>query len=190
MGEVIHAKDLRPGMTYLDNGNIYLVIENTFNKTSMAKAVIKVRVRNLRKGGVSWETLSEDKYEKAEVLSNTMTYSYNDGQNYVFMDDKTYETVEIPLSKLEWEKKFITEGLTVRVQKFGDEILGISLPESVILTIKETEEAPKNSGATARLKKAVLENGETIEIPEFIKQGERVSIRTSDGSYIGRGKEE
>jgi elongation factor P len=53
MGEVIHAKDLRPGMTYLDNGNIYLVIENTFNKTSMAKAVIKVRVRNLRKGGVS-----------------------------------------------------------------------------------------------------------------------------------------
>jgi elongation factor P len=59
-----------------------------------------------------------------------------------------------------------------------------------VLTIKETEDAPKNSGATARMKKGVLENGEVIEIPEFIKQGEKVSIRTSDGSYIGRGKEE
>ncbi|MDR2636332.1 MAG: elongation factor P [Mycoplasmataceae bacterium] len=189
MGEIIHAKDLRPGMTYLSDGNIYLVLENTFNKTSMAKAVIKVRVKNLRRGGVSWETLSEDKYEKADVLSNTMTFSYVDGQNYVFMDDVTYETIEINESKLEWEKKFITEGLQVRVQKYGDEILGVTLPESVAMTVKETEDAPKNSGATARMKKAILQNDMEIEVPEFIKNNEKILIRTSDGTYIGRTKE-
>ncbi|MDR2829018.1 MAG: elongation factor P, partial [Mycoplasmataceae bacterium] len=181
MAEIIHAKDIRPGMTYLDKGNIYLVIENTFNKTCQAKAVIKVRVRNLRKGGVSWETLNEDKYEKADIVSNTMTFSYMDGENYVFMDDATFENIEIHSSKIEWEKQFITEGLQVRVQKFGDEILGIALPESVVLTIKETEDAPKNSGATSRMKKAILENGSTIEVPEFITTGEKVIIKTVDG---------
>ncbi|GMO13607.1 MAG: elongation factor P [Mycoplasmoidaceae bacterium] len=189
MAEIIHAKDIRPGMTFLDKGNIYLVIENTFNKTCQAKAVIKVRVRNLRKGGVSWETLDQDKYEKAEISSNTMTFSYKEGDNYAFMDDVTYETVEIPASKLEWEKQFIIEGLQVRIQKFGDEILGVSLPESVELIVKETEDAAKNSGATARMKKAVLENGVTIDVPEFIKQGEKVIIKTIDGSYAGRGKQ-
>ncbi|MDR3249713.1 MAG: elongation factor P [Mycoplasmataceae bacterium] len=188
MAELIHAKDLRPGMTYLDKGNIFLVIENTFNKTCQAKAVIKVRVRNLKKGGVNWETLSEDKYEKADITSNTMTFSYKEADNYVFMDDVSYETVEIPKTKLEWEKQFITDGLQVRIQKFGDEILGISLPDNVTLTIKETEDAPKNSGATARMKKAILENGVEIEVPEFIKNNEKIVVRTVDGSYVGRAK--
>jgi elongation factor P len=69
----------------------------------------------------------------------------------------------------------------VRVQKFGDELLGIALPESVNLIIKETEDAPKNSGATSRMKKAILENGATIEVPEFITTGEKVIIKTIDG---------
>lgn len=184
--ELIHAKDLRPGMTYLDNGNIFLVIENTFNKTCMAKAVIKVKVRNLRIGGVGWQTLTEDKYEKAEVISVLSTYSYKDGSNYVFMDTTNYETIELPESKLEWEKQFLIDGIQVRILKFGDEVLNLTLPDTVALNVKETEMAAKNSGATARMKKAVLENNTSIEVPEFIKQGEKILIRTSDKSYVGR----
>ncbi|MDR0752547.1 MAG: elongation factor P [Mycoplasmataceae bacterium] len=186
MAEIIYAKDLRPGMTYLSGGNIFLVIENTFNKTCQAKAVIKVRVRNLRIGGVSWQTLSEDKYEKAEVTSVVMTYSYKDGDNYVFMDTNTYESIEISENKLEWEKQFLTEGLQVRVQKYGDEILTITLPDTIAINVKETEMAAKNSGATARMKKAILENNVSIDVPEFIKQGEKILVRTSDKTYVGR----
>lgn len=186
MADIIHAKDLRPGMTYLDKGNIFLVIENTFNKTSMAKAVIKCRVKNLRTGYTLWETLSEDKYEKAEIITVPMAFTYVDGNNYVFMDNTTYETIEIPASKLEWEKNFITEGLNIKVRKYGEEILDIALPDQIKMQVKEAEEAVQGNSVTNASKKAWLTTGWEIEVPQFIKTGEYVMINTIDGKYVCR----
>jgi elongation factor P len=76
--------------------------------------------------------------------------------------------------------------LQVRVQKYGDEILTITLPDTIAINVKETEMAAKNSGATARMKKAILENNVSIDVPEFIKQGEKILVRTSDKTYVGR----
>jgi elongation factor P len=141
MADITYAKDLRPGMTFLINDDIFLVLENTFNKTCQSKPVIKVRCRNLRKDNVSWITLDQEKYNRAEVNNVKMSFSYIDGKNYVFMDSVTFESLEMPENKLDWEKNFLTEGLEISVIKYGDEVLGINLPDQVVMKIKEAEDA-------------------------------------------------
>jgi elongation factor P len=101
MSEIIAAKDLRSGNTFLYKNNLYLVIENSFNKTAMREGIVKCKVKNLRTGSITVEVLTGEKLEKANVSTTKMSYSYNDGQNFVFMDNSTYETVEIPQSRLE-----------------------------------------------------------------------------------------
>jgi elongation factor P len=78
--------------------------------------------------------------------------------------------------------------MQAKIQKYGDEILGVTLPENVVMTIIETEDAAKNSGATARNKKAIVENNLQINVPEFISIGEKVLVKTTDASYAGRAQ--
>jgi elongation factor P len=102
------------------------------------------------------------------------------------MDNATFETIEMPESKLEWEKNFIQEGLEVKVLKYGEEILCITLPERIVMKVKEAEEAVRGNTVNSIQKKAWLENDLEISVPQFIKTGEEVYIKTADGSYDGR----
>jgi elongation factor P len=154
MAELIDAIDLRPGMTYLDNGKIYKVLENTFNKTSMAKAVVKCKVKNLRNGSITVEVVSGQKFEKADLNSTVLSFSYVDGTNLVFMDGETYETIEIPETKLADEKKYIFEGSTVKALKYGDEILDIVLPDQVVVELFDAEDAVQGNSVQSAQKKA------------------------------------
>jgi elongation factor P len=101
MSDIIAAKDLRSGNTFLFKGNLYQVIENSFNKTAMREGIVKCKVKNLRTGSITIEVLTGEKLEKAEVTTTKMSFSYDDGNNFIFMDNTTYETVEIPHSKLQ-----------------------------------------------------------------------------------------
>jgi elongation factor P len=154
----------------------------------MGKGIVKCRVKNLRTGSITWEPLTGEKFEKAEVSTVEMDFSYLDGSNYVFMDQNTYDTIEIPSSKLEWEKNFIVEGVKFRVRKYGDEILDIALPDQVTLTVKDAEEAIQGNSVNSAGKKAWLETGWMVEVPQFIKKGEKIIVNTADGKYVGRGK--
>jgi elongation factor P len=92
---------LRPGNTFLFKGNLYQVIENSFNKTAMREGIVKCKVKNMRNGSITIEVLTGEKLEKASVTTVKMLFSYNDGNNFVFMDNVTYETIEIPQSRLQ-----------------------------------------------------------------------------------------
>lgn len=188
MAQIIHAKDLRPGHTFLYKNNIYLVIENSFNKTAMREGIVKCKVKNLRNQSITVEVLTGEKLEQANVLKKKCSFSYVDGSNYIFMDLENFEQYEIPASKLEWEKNFIIEGLEFNIMIYESEILGIYLPDQVTLKIEFAEEAVQGNTAQAALKKAVLETGYEINVPQFIKTGETVIINTSNGEYIGRSK--
>ncbi|GHU48463.1 hypothetical protein FACS1894218_5430 [Bacilli bacterium] len=100
MSDIIAAKDLRPGNTFLFKDSLFQVIENSFNKTAMREGIVKCKVKNLRNGSITIEVLTGEKLEKAQVDTMKMTYSYDDGTNCVFMDNSTYETIEISQSKL------------------------------------------------------------------------------------------
>ncbi len=99
---------------------------------------------------------------------------------------RTWETVEIPGKQLEWEKNFIVEGTEVSVLKLDSEILGVSLPDQVAMNVKEAEEAVQGNSVTNAQKKAWLDTGWEIQVPQFIKAGESVLIDTKTGKYISR----
>ncbi|MDE6473006.1 MAG: elongation factor P [Ureaplasma sp.] len=188
MATIFHAKDLRPGHTFHFNGNIYQVIENSFNKTAMREGIVKCKVKNLRTGAITTEVLTGEKLEQAPIENTKMTFSYDDGSNFVFMDNETFEQVEIPHFQLEWEKNFITEGTEVSIMRFENELLGASLPDQVVVDVAEAEEAVQGNTVQNITKKAWLSTGYEVLVPQFIKTGEKIIVRTSDGEYVGRAK--
>ncbi|MDR0826186.1 MAG: elongation factor P [Mycoplasmataceae bacterium] len=186
MSDIIAAKDLRPGNTFLFKDGLFQVIENSFNKTAMREGIVKCKVKNLRNGSITIEVLTGEKLEKAQVDTMKMTYSYDDGANCVFMDNSTYETIEIPQSRLTWEKQFITEGSEVSIQKYNDEILGVSLPDQIVAVVSDAEEGVQGNTVQAAQKKAWISTGLEIQVPQFIKTGDKVLINTTTGEYVGR----
>ena len=186
MADIVNARDLRSGNTFIYKNNLYQVIENSFNKTAMREGIVKCKVKNLRTGAITVEVLTGEKLEKVMLDIVKMAYSYDDGTNYVFMDNETYETIEIPKSKMQHEGLFLEEGTEVTINKYGDELLGVSLPDQVVCKVKEAEDAVQGNSVTNEMKKAWLESGHEINVPQFIKTGDKVIIDTETGKYVSR----
>ena len=184
---MILVNDLRAGNTFLLDGEILMVLDKTNNKTARSQMSIKTKVKNLRTGSItelSWT--GGDKAKRAHIDKKEMQYLYDDGANYVFMDNSTYEQIEIPRERLEWEINFMKESSVVEVVMFEAEILGVNLPDKVALKIVETEPAVKGDTATAASKNAVVETGLEIKVPLFISVDEVVLVTTEDGKYSSR----
>ncbi len=184
---MILVNDFRPGITFLYEGNIYIVVDTQQNKTAMRQMIVKTKVKNLRSGSITEISFTGgDKVEPAHIEKKEMQYLYDDGEALVFMDTSTYDQVEIPKDTLEWEMNFMKPNDNVNITTYEQEILGVILPDKVSLEIVECEPAVKGDTATSAQKNAVLETGWQIKVPLFIEQGEMVSISTSDGKYSGR----
>ena len=185
---MIIVNDLKPGTTFEYDGNIYSVLDIDHNKTAMRQMIVKVKVKNLRTGVINEISFTGgDKVEQAHIDKKEMQYLYDDGDNFVFMDNETYEQIEIPKSRLEWEKQFMKENDNVTISMYeGNEILGVILPDKVELQIVECEPAVNGDTATSATKNAKVETGLEIRVPLFIQNGEMVLISTADGKYSGR----
>ncbi len=184
---MILVNDMRPGVTFQEDGNIYSVLDVARNKTARSGMVIKVKVKNLRTGTYTEMSYTGgDKVEPAMIEKKTMQYLYDGGEGLVFMDMDSYEQIEIPKDRLEWEIKFLKENNEVVLSMFENEILGVILPDKVALTIVETEPAVKGDTATNAQKNAICETGLEIRVPLFIEEGEVVLVSTADGKYSSR----
>ncbi len=187
---MIIVNDLRPGVTIQQDNNIFVVIDASHNKTAMRQMIVKAKVKNLRTGTITELSFTGgDKVEPAHIDKRPMQYLYDDGENLVFMDNETYDQLEINKDRLEWESKFIKENDTVNISLFETEVVGLLLPDKVSLRIEETEPAVKGDTATNASKLAKLETGLEIKVPLFISEGEMVLVSTADGKYSGRSKE-
>lgn len=184
---MILVNDLRPGVTFQENGDIYSVIDVLRNKTARSGMVIKVKVKNLRTGTyIELSYTGGDKVEPAMIEKKNMQYLYDSGEGLVLMDTSTYDQLELPKENLEWELNFMKENDEVGVSMFENEILGIVLPDKVSLEVIEAEPAVKGDTATNAQKNAKLETGLEIRVPLFISKGESVLVTTADGKYSGR----
>lgn len=184
---MILVNDLRAGNTFELDGELLMVLDKTNNKTARSQMSIKTKVKNMRTGSItelSWT--GGDKAKKAHIDKKEMQYLYDDGTSLVFMDNETYEQIEIPKDKLEWEINFMKESSSVEVVMYQEEILGVNLPDKVELQIVETEPAVKGDTATAAMKNAKLETGLEIKVPLFIATDEIVLVTTEDGKYSSR----
>lgn len=184
---MIIVNDLKPGTAFENEGNVYTVLNVDHNKTAMRQMIIKVKVKNLRSGVINEISFTGgDKVEPAHIDKKEMQYLYDDGVNLVFMDNSTYEQIEIPKTRLEWEMQFLKENDNVTISMYEQEILGVMLPDKVELQIVECEQAVKGDTATSATKNAKVETGLEIKVPLFIQNGEMVVISTADGRYCGR----
>lgn len=183
----INVTELRPGNYFLEDGNIYLVLDILLNKTAMRKMVAKVKIKNVRTGSITdMSANSGYQVETIRLEKKKMNYLYDGGDFLVFMDNATYEQVEIPQERLTWEKQFLTENLEVEIVTFEDEILGINLPAKVTLKIVECEPAVRGDTVNKAMKDAILETGLKVRVPLFVNNGDSVLVRTDTGDYDGR----
>ena len=184
---MVNVTELRPGNYFIDEGNLYQVQDILLNKTAMRKMVAKVKVRNIRTGAIL-ELARNSGYmvENVRLDKRQMQYLYDTGDFLVFMDQETYEQIEIEKSRLEWECKFLKGEEVVDITSYEGEILGISLPAKVALKIVECEPAVRGDTVNKPTKPAKLETGITVRVPLFIEEGETVYVRTDNGEYDGR----
>lgn len=120
------------------------------------------------------------------IENRRMQYLYADGDTHVFMDNETFEQVELPGDYLQEELKFLKANMDVQIQSYEGEIIGIELPKTVELEVTETEPGIKGDTATGATKSATVETGYTLNVPLFVNEGDVLVINTSDGSYASR----
>jgi elongation factor P len=153
----------------------------------MAKMKVKVKVKQPRTGVVKeLSFIGSDQVGEASIDKRQMQFLYDSGDSDVFMDSETYEQLEIPKDRLEWEAYFLIPNLDVNIMMYEGEVLGVQLPDKVDLELTECEQAVKGNTATSALKNAVTETGLQVKVPLFIEQGERITVSTADGKYAGR----
>ena len=187
MNGLININDIKNGMTVIYDGKLCLIQSFQHVKPGKGAAFMKVKLKNLRTGAIVEETINSSvKIEKAHVDKKKMSYLYNSGTGYVFMDNETYEQIEITEDKIEEEKKFLKEGIEVQIDFYQGDIIGITLPEKIEYVVAETTEAVKGNTTNNAQKDATLENGYVVKVPLFIQQGETIIVSTIDGKYSSR----
>ncbi|MCI5745216.1 MAG: elongation factor P [Erysipelotrichaceae bacterium] len=184
---MVISNELKPGNYFMYDGNLYVVLDTLHNKTAMAKMVIKLKTKNLRTGAITNLSLSGgEKVEDVRIDKQPMSYLYDDGDSVVFMNQETYEQISISKTRLEEELKFLVADLQVEIVSYEGEVLDINLPAKVALEITHTEPGVSGDTQTRALKDATCETGLLIKVPLFIEQGEKVWVKTEDGSYDSR----
>ncbi|MBQ9036864.1 MAG: elongation factor P [Erysipelotrichaceae bacterium] len=184
---MIIVNDLKPGTSFIYEGNLYVTLSTSLNKTAMRQMVVKAHAKDLRTGTIKDVVFTGgDKVETALIEKNEMQYLYDAGDDLVFMDTTTYDQIEIPKSRLEWEMNFLKPNDNVNITSYEGEILGVALPDKVALKVVEAEQAVKGDTATAAQKNAILETGWQVKVPLFIQQDEIITVSTVDGKYCGR----
>lgn len=187
---MVNVTEVRPGNAYAWEGEIYSCIDIDLNKTAMAKMKVKIKSKNLRTGAVlDMSFIGGDKVEILHLDKKKMGYLYDDEDFVYFMDNNTYEQVSIAKNRLKWELNFLKEGTEVEILDYEGEMLGISLPAKVALTITECEPAVRGDTVNKAMKDAYLETGLKVRVPLFIEQGEKVWVFTNDGSYDSRAND-
>lgn len=184
---MVSSNDFKNGMTIKYDGNIYLILEFMHVKPGKGGAFVRTKLRNMRTGAVIDYTFNAaEKVERAMIDKVKMQYIYDAGQALVFMNNETYEQVEISKTQLEYEMKFIIEGMNVEIVYCEGEILGINLPDKVTLKVTKCDPAVKGDTKTNALKDAYVETGLLVKVPMFVNEGDFIIVSTATGKYDSR----
>ncbi len=183
---MISVTDLKSGVSYEEDGQILQVLSYEHIKMGRGSANIKVKVKNLNSGA----TLEKSYINGANVNdiyleSRQLQFLYKDGQVAYFMDPKTYEQIEVPLTQLSGHE-FLIDGENAIVQMHNGKALSLQLPPKVTLKVSDTAPGVKGNSASNVYKDAELENGMKVRVPLFINTGDSVVVDTRDGSYTKR----
>ena len=184
---MISVNDFKNGLTIQVDGELWRVVEFQHVKPGKGSAFVRSKLKNLRNGGVQEKTFrAGEKVEQSQIDRKKMQYLYADGDNYVFMDTETYEQLELPGARIQDELKYLKENMVVSIIMFGSETLGVELPNTVDLEVKETEPGIRGDTSSGGSKPATMETDLVVQVPFFVNEGDILTINTADGTYISR----
>ena len=186
---MISVNDFRTGQTILWNSNVWTVIEFLHVKPGKGSAFVRTKLKNVEKGTVIETTFrAGEKLPVANVEKREMQYLYKTGNRITFMDNKSYEQIDIGEEVIGEQVKYLKEGTSVMVLFFDGRIIGIDLPAHVELKVAETPPGVKGDTAATNNKPATLETGAQVQVPFFVEIGDVVRIDTRTNGYVDRVK--
>lgn len=184
----IDANQCRPGTKLLLDGELYTVLERAHHKPGKGGAFVRFKLKGIVTGKVIDHTVrAGTKMERADVTTQAMQYLYKESENFVFMDLETYEQLNVSEELLGFDAQFLIENAEAQVTLYEGRAIGIQLPQKMVFEVTETiDDADRGNTATNTTKDATLETGLLIQVPLFVKTGDKVRVSTEDGSYVER----
>ncbi len=156
-------------------------------KPGKGSAFVRTTLKNVQTGKVLDKTFrAGETVPQATLEKITMQHTYKEGEELVFMDMETYEEGRLTVAEIGDRVKYLKEGMEVNVIRWGEQVLEVELPNSVVLEIVQTDPGVKGDTATGGTKPAIVETGATVMVPLFVTQGERIKIDTREDKYLGR----
>jgi len=188
---MINATQIRKGMVIKIEGNLYKVLEATHITPGKGQALMQTKLRSLKDQTLlDYRFRSKDRVEQAFLEEKEMEYLYQEGDQYVFMDLETYEQVKFSSDIMGDSVRYLLPNVTFTVEMHEGKPVGVNPPLTIDLKVIKTEPFMKGATQSASSKPAVLETGITVNVPQFIKNGDIVRIDTREDKYLERVKSE
>ncbi len=184
---MIATTDFKTGLTVEIDGGVYQIIEFQHVKPGKGAAFVRTKMRNRKNGSIMEKTFrAGEKVAPAHIERISMQYLYNDGNDYTFMDNESFEQLLLTKEQLGDAIKYLIDNMTIEVAYWKNQPIGVDLPNTVILKVIETEPGVKGDTATNVTKAAIVETGASIQVPIFVNEGDSLVIDTRTGDYVQR----
>ena len=183
----ISTSDFKNGMTLDLPEGLFNVVEFQHVKPGKGGAFVRTKLKDARTGQVVDKTFrAGEKVEQAVINKREMQFLYREGDDYVFMDNSSYEQMNVGTSALGSAANYVVEGSSAVLQMYKDEIVGVDLPAAVELDITETEPGIQGDRVSGARKPATLQTGLVVQVPLFVNSGDRIKVDTRSGEYISK----
>ncbi|ABW28919.1 MULTISPECIES: elongation factor P [Acaryochloris] len=184
---MISSNDFRTGVSIELDGSVWRVVEFLHVKPGKGSAFVRTKLKNVQSGSVVERTFrAGETVPQANLEKRVMQHTYKDGDQFVFMDMESYEEASLSQEQIGTRVKYLKEGMEVNVIQWGEQVLEVELPTSVVLEVTQTDPGVKGDTATGGSKPAIVETGAQVMVPLFISEGERIKVDTRNDSYLGR----
>ncbi len=178
---------MKKGMLVKIDNDLFRVLELQHVTPGNLRGFVRVKFRNIRSGNLSDQKLrSEDTVERATLDETEMQYLYADGDSYYFMDTTSYEQIHISSEALGESVSYLKPEMTIKVEFYGTEPVGIELPQTVDLKVTDTVPGIKGATASNQIKPATTETGLVVNVPPFVNNGDTIRVSTDTGEYLSR----
>ena len=184
---MVSTNDIRPGQSILVDNTLYLILEYQHVKPGKGKAFVKTKLKNLSSGGVLDKTFRADEdVQQAFIDKQMFQFLYKDGEDFIFMNNDTYEQLSLSPSIVEDKYLFLTSNQEVTIQMYNDTPIDLVLPPTVSLKVSKAEPAVKGDTVSSSTKSITCETGLVLNVPMFIEQDEMIKVDTKNSSYMTR----
>jgi elongation factor P len=183
----ISTADFKTGISIDLPDGLFNVVTFQHVKPGKGGAFVRTKLKNVRNGAVLDRTFrAGERVEQAIIETRELQFLYNEGDTYVFMDQETFEQLDVPRAVIEDIADYLLTEMTPALRFYGSEIVGAELPASVELTVTEVEPAVQGNRVSTATKPATLETGKVVKVPLFVNSGDRIKVDTRTGEYITR----